>query len=165
MTDGINTFLEFPFTGVGAGQFKNYNPPERKTRWLETHNVLIQVAAETGLFGLLAFVFLIIRAAMAALGTRRIMRDPEWLSSIRKAHKEDAAQALSEHTLGLTAGLVGWFVCALFASVAYNWTFYYVLALLAAARELTLDQLRAAVPVKLKTMSIRTPAFSTPTAP
>jgi O-antigen ligase len=151
MTDGINTFLEFPFTGVGAGQFKNYNPPERKTRWLETHNVLIQVAAETGLFGLLAFLFLIVRAFMAALATRRLMRDP-------------AARALSEHTLGLTAGLVGWFVCALFASVAYNWTFYYVLALLVAARQLAFDQVRAAVPAKLKTMSIRTPALSTQTA-
>ena len=164
MTDGINTFLEFPITGVGAGQFKNYNPPERKARWLETHNVLIQVAAETGIFGLIAFVFLIVRAFMAALATRRRMRQKDWMSSVHQAHKEDEAQALSEHTLGLTAGLVGWFVCALFASVAYNWTFYYVLALLVAARQLTFDQVRAAVPVKLKKMSVRTPALSTQTA-
>ena len=45
-------FLERPLTGVGAGQFKNYNPPGRKERWRETHNALIQVAAETGIFGL-----------------------------------------------------------------------------------------------------------------
>jgi hypothetical protein len=41
MQEGINTFLERPFTGVGAGQFKNYNPPGRKERWRETHNALI----------------------------------------------------------------------------------------------------------------------------
>ena len=164
MSDGINTFLEFPVTGVGAGQFKNYNPPERKARWLETHDVLIQVAAETGIFGLLAFVFLIIRAVMAAMATRRLTRDPSWISAMRKAHKEDTAQALSEHTLGLIAGLAGWFLCALFASVAYNWTFYYVLALLVAGRELARDQVRAVVPAKLKRMSVRTPALSTQTA-
>ena len=44
----------------------------------------------------------------------------------------------------MTAGLIGWFVCSLFSSVAYNWTFYYVLALIVATRELTRDRLRAA---------------------
>jgi hypothetical protein len=33
------------------------------------------------------------------------------------------------HSAAMTAALVGWFFCALFASVAYNWTFYYLLAL------------------------------------
>jgi hypothetical protein len=42
--------------------------------------------------------------------------------------------------LGLSAGLIGWFVCAMFASVAYNWTFYYLLALVVAARELARDR-------------------------
>ena len=73
MQEGINTFLERPFTGVGAGQFKNYNPPGRKERWRETHNALIQVAAETGVLGLLAFCFLIVRAAIAAAATRRML--------------------------------------------------------------------------------------------
>ena len=54
MQEGIDAFLEHPLTGVGAGQFKNYNPSGRKERWKETHNALIQVAAETGLLGLLA---------------------------------------------------------------------------------------------------------------
>ena len=164
MGDGVDAFLEYPVTGVGAGQFKNYNPPERKARFLETHNVLLQVAAETGFLGLLAFMFLIARAAMAAWTTQRTVRSKSWLSFMRKAQKEQVAQALSEHTLGLVAGLAGWFVCAMFASVAYNWTFYYVLALLVAGRELAFDQLRVAIPAKLKKISVRTPAFSTQTA-
>ena len=36
----------------------------------------------------------------------------------------------------MIAGLVGWSVCAFFASVAFNWTFYYVLALAVAGREI-----------------------------
>src|ERR1700689_2810300 len=66
MEEGVETFMERPFTGVGAGQFKNYNPPGRRERWRETHNALIQVAAETGIFGLVAFLFLVVRAALAA---------------------------------------------------------------------------------------------------
>src|SRR5215470_17529776 len=74
MQEGIDAFLEHPLTGVGVGQFKNYNPPERKERWLETHNVLIQVASETGIFGLAAFSFLVLAAAAAAIATRRRVR-------------------------------------------------------------------------------------------
>jgi O-antigen ligase len=162
MEDGVNTFLEYPFTGVGAGQFKNYNPPERKTRFIETHNVLLQVAAETGIVGLFAFLFLIWRAAAAAWTTTRIA-GRQWLSR-QKSDRDDPARTLGELTLGLSAGLVGWFVCAMFASVAYNWTFYYVLALLVAARELMSDRMRAAIPAKLKRFSVRTPALSTQAA-
>jgi O-antigen ligase len=157
MLEGIEAFLEHPLTGVGVGQFKNYNPPERKERWLETHNVLIQVAAETGLFGLLAFSFLIIAAAAAAITTQRRVRYALRRGAARDKERDDAATALGEHTLGLSAGLVGWFVCAMFASVAYNWTFYYLLALLVAARELARDrfplaaQKRISVPGSLAT--------------
>ena len=156
MGEGISTFLEFPITGVGAGQFKNYNPPERKARYLETHNVLIQVAAETGIVGLLAFSFLLWRALKAAWTTRTMVRDKQWLSSVRKSGRGSVADALNQHTVGMIAGLAGWFACAMFASVAYSWTFYYVLALLVAARELAFDQVRVsvpAVPAKLKKLS------------
>jgi len=156
MGEGITTFLEFPLTGVGAGQFKNYNPEARKARYLETHNVLIQVAAETGILGLLAFSFLLWRAFKAAWTIRRTVRDRQWLSSVRKSGRSGVADALGQHTVGMTAGLVGWFACAMFASVAYSWTFYYVLALLVAGRELTFDQVRSAapaIPAKLKRLS------------
>jgi O-antigen ligase len=140
MQEGIDAFLEYPLTGVGAGQFKNYNPPERKERWRETHNVLIQVAAETGIFGLFAFSFLILAGAVAAVTTQRRIRYALRRGATRDEARDDDARALGEHVLGLTAGLIGWFVCAMFASVAYNWTFYYLLALVVAARELARDQ-------------------------
>ncbi|HXD74773.1 MAG TPA: O-antigen ligase family protein [Vicinamibacterales bacterium] len=154
MGDAVEIFIDNPITGVGAGQFKNYNPPERKEKWLETHNVLLQVATETGIVGLLAFCFLVMRAFTAAFRTRKTVRDRSWLSMMTRSNREDDARSLGEHTLGMTAGLAGWFVCALFASVAYNWTFYYVLALLVAARELTFDSARVAVPAKLKKISV-----------
>ena len=81
---------------------------------------------------------------MAAAATRRMLAPP------RKRGRPDLmAAAMSDHerrelqTIGvaLTAGLAGWFVCSLFASVAYNWTFYYLLALVVSAREMTLARL------------------------
>jgi hypothetical protein len=42
---------------------------------------------------------------------------------------------LAMHAAALSAAIAGWFVCALFASVAYHWTFYYLLALATAPRE------------------------------
>jgi hypothetical protein len=48
----------------------------------------------------------------------------------------------------MIAGLVGWFVCAFFASVAFNWTFYYVLALAVAGREIVLSRRGIRQPVR-----------------
>jgi hypothetical protein len=42
---------------------------------------------------------------------------------------------LKTHGAAMIAAMVGWFVCALFASVAFNWTFYYLLGLSVAARD------------------------------
>ena len=144
MQEGINTFLDHPVTGVGVGQFKNYNPPGRQQPWLETHNAIIQVAAETGAVGVFIFLFLIVRAATAAMSARRMLgerriRAPENHGVLSPSDRQD----LYEDTIALSAGLAGWFVCALFASVAYNWTFYYLLALIVAARELVRDRRRA----------------------
>ena len=48
----------------------------------------------------------------------------------------------------MIAALVGWTICSLFASVAFNWTFYYVLALAVAGREIA--EARGLAPVREK---------------
>ena len=132
---------------MGAGQFQNYNPAGREQPWRETHNTLIQVASETGLFGLLAFGFLLVRAGVSVESTRRLLtrrKRRRRNDALELALNEDDRRLLYALTVAMTAGFAGWFTCAMFASVAYNWTFYYVLALIAAARELTRDRLAAA---------------------
>ena len=153
MQEGISAFLDRPITGVGVGQFKNYNPAGRDQPWLETHNAMIQVAAETGFAGLLLFVYLIVRAATAAVSARRMLGDrriraPENSGVLTASDRH----ALFENTVALSAGLAGWFVCSLFASVAYNWTFYYVLALIVAARELVTER-RLAMDISAEVVS------------
>ena len=62
--------------------------------------------------------------------------------------KGDAAM-LDWHSAAMAASLAGWLVCAFFASVAYNWTFYYLLALAAAPREILRDRLPVAGAARL----------------
>ncbi len=57
----------------------------------------------------------------------------------------DADRALLyEQSIAASAGLAGWLVCAMFASVAYNWTFYFLFALAVSARVLTTTRLSEA---------------------
>jgi putative inorganic carbon (HCO3(-)) transporter len=146
-------FLEHPVTGVGAGQFKNYNPQGRQEAWQETHNVVLQVAAELGIVGVTIFLFLVARAALAGTQVRRLLRRAGHAgprSARANAPPADGALTPDEiawmraQTAALTAALVGWFVCAMFASVAYNWTFYYLLALAIAPREILAARVGAA---------------------
>jgi O-antigen ligase len=147
MSQGLQVFANNPLTGVGAGQFRNYDGPEMIERWRVTHNVWLQVAADLGIFGLVAFGFLVWRAFLSAIVTRRALAPPR-----RRARGEAGGEAAADEawttlttadrrtldtiSKGLVAGLVGWFVCALFASVAFNWTFYLICALAVAGREI-----------------------------
>jgi O-antigen ligase len=161
MSESVDAFVAHPLTGVGAGMFKNWNPPDREEAWHEAHNVWLQVAAELGIFGLAAFLFVVLRACYSVFQTRRLLRRLRPVSgrgrgrlTRRRQPEPDLAGALSAretefldwHSAAATAALAGWLVCAFFASVAYNWTFYYLLALAATPREILRDRLPALAP-------------------
>jgi len=147
---GVEVFARNPLTGIGAGQFQNYNEPGVAIeRWRVTHNVWLQVAAELGVFGLGIFAFLVLRAYTACFKAMR------WLSPPRRRTAAPAAQTavneaerytLDMNAKGMLAAIVGWTVCSFFASVAFNWTFYYVLALAVAGREIVQARRIAALP-------------------
>jgi putative inorganic carbon (hco3(-)) transporter len=150
LKESFDAFAAHPLTGVGAGNFKIYNPEERQEAWRESHNVILQVAAELGIGGLMIFGFLLVRAAYAPVQTRRLLRAAR--PGSRPARHDTSTPPLdpAEHDLltlhaaALSAALAGWFVCALFASVAYHWTFYYLLALATAPREYLLARVATA---------------------
>ena len=137
-----DVFLEHPVVGVGLGQFDAYNPPGRKEAWRVTHNAVLEVATETGVLGLVPFFGLLISSAMAPRSARRALTARR--ARIRAGTQGTAApepppdperESLILMTAAITPSLVGWFVCAQFASVALNWTLYYVLAIAVAVRE------------------------------
>jgi O-antigen ligase len=155
INQGLEVFAANPLTGVGAGQFENYNDPNVvQEKWRVTHDVWLQVASELGMFGLFTFGFLVVRAYRACFATLRALRQPRrrlaagWKmggSPPRGSPPEDpfggALTADDRYTLdtnakGMFAAMVGWTICSLFASVAFNWTFYYVFALAVAGNEI-----------------------------
>ena len=85
LRESFDAFVTHPFTGVGAGQFKNYNPEGREEAWRESHNVVLQVAAELGIAGLAVFFYLVIRAFLAPLQTRRLLRSVAHAAGARRA--------------------------------------------------------------------------------
>ena len=154
MREAWQTFLEHPATGVGAGQFKNNNPEGRVEAWRETHNVVLQVASELGVLGLACFGFLLVRAllsrqeaAMVIRRTRRLLRriDRARENGEDVALTDTERATLDVHQLAMGAAIAGWFVCALFASVAYHWTFYYLLGMAIASREILKERLAGRV--------------------
>jgi O-antigen ligase len=139
LEQGVEVFLANPITGVGAGQFQNYDMPGVTVeRWRVTHNVWLQVAAELGIFGLAAFAYLVGRAYSACFAVNRMLRGPRRTrrATTTIAVTDEERRILSVNAQGMLAAMVGWTVCAFFASVAFNWTFYYVLALAASGREI-----------------------------
>ena len=125
MREGYQAFLDHPLVGLGAGQFSNYQPEAREEPWRETHNAVLQVASELGVLGLVLFIGLIgsgFTAVLRAIATlRRTLRPPP--------NGSNARRELELFGAALVAGLTGWVAAAMFASVAYYWTFYLVLGL------------------------------------
>jgi putative inorganic carbon (HCO3(-)) transporter len=136
--ESFDAFAQNPLTGVGAGQFKDWNPTKRVEAWHESHNVWLQVAAELGIGGLAIFLFIVFRAFYAVSQTKRLVARLRHHGAIAT----DEALTFDAYSAAMTASLVGWLVCSMFSSVAYSWTFYYLLALAATPR----DILRARVP-------------------
>jgi O-antigen ligase len=138
LEDGWNAFMDHPLTGVGAGQFQNYNPPERQELWRETHNVELQVLAELGIVGGLIFAVLLARGGRTLYRSWRAFRP----SRRGRAAPADAAfdpqerEWMRRHVAACIAAFAGWLVCAQFGSIGYHWTLYYVLALATAAHEI-----------------------------
>jgi O-antigen ligase len=158
INQALGAFADNPITGIGAGQFVNYAGPDVVEKNRVTHNVWLQVAAELGIFGLFVFAYMVLRgfgacrtALRALRGSKKANRAKTSVTSPPGSRRAAPAPApppftdeerrtLDINAKGMLAALTGWFVCACFASVAFNWTFYYVLALAVAGREITLSR-------------------------
>lgn len=146
LKEGWRAYLSNPITGLGAGQFTNYNPDGRVEAWRQTHNAPLQVASELGTAGLALFLFLVWTALSAGRLARRAVRVARGRARPRSptrrgrraATRDDELDWLELHAAVIIAAVVGWFVSANFASVAYYWTFYLMLGLAGAFRDVAI---------------------------
>lgn len=126
MKRGLTIFASRPILGVGVGMFTvaEGQLPGRIGKWNAAHNTLLQVAAETGIFGAIAFLALLIAAYKNCL---RIQRDFLYYG---------LEPAMVDYARALEMAFLGFFVCAFFLSQAYVWNLYYLLGLSAALRRI-----------------------------
>lgn len=124
---GVRMFADHPLTGVGAGAFGiaygedyiNASAPVRK--WLTAHNSLIQVSAELGIAGGLLWLCMIFSGFGALKELARL--------TSRMREVDRVAADLYSIAQYLRMSLIGYVVCALFLSRAYDWLLMIVLSL------------------------------------
>ncbi len=105
--------------GIGIGNF-----PIVGIRNLQSHNAFTQVSAELGILGLIAYLFFIISPYRKLSAIERTLFDAEdhsWYYYL---------------AIGLQASIVGYLVSSFFASVAYYWFVYYLVAYAVAFRRI-----------------------------
>lgn len=127
--------LHHPITGVGIGNFHIYSIREKLA-----HNAYLEIAAELGVVGLLAYLVLIL-APLRSM--RRVERESRAI--LRAGAVTDATSDVSARTrwresyylsIALQAALAAYIVCTLFGSVQYQWFLYYIAAYAVAVRRI-----------------------------
>lgn len=105
--------------GIGIGNF-----PIVGVRNLQTHNAFTQVSSELGILGLAAYLVFIISPFRKLSAIERTLFD------------RDETNWFYYLAIGLQASIVGYLVSSFFASVAYNWFIYYLIAYAVAFRRI-----------------------------
>lgn len=133
--NGLSVVRQRPLLGVGARLFPEgeatlsdlgrlrVEMQERQLPWQAAHNSYISVAAETGIFGLLVFVSLLLTGLGTALKSMRVARTC-------------GADDLAALSRALAVALAGYAVSAAFLSAEYQAIFYLNLGYVLAARKL-----------------------------
>jgi putative inorganic carbon (hco3(-)) transporter len=143
LREAYQAYLDHPVFGLGAGQFLNYNPSDREEAWHQSHNAFLQVASELGTGGLVIFLVIVWSGFAAGLQAVKAIRRSRPRRSRRSREPSEPArrrEMLELYAAAVLASLTGWAVAAMFASVAYYWTLYLVLALAIALRDITLRE-------------------------
>jgi O-antigen ligase len=105
--------------GIGIGNF-----PIVGIRNLQSHNAFTQVSSELGILGLMAYLIFMISPFRK-------------LSAIeRTLFERNNANWFYYLAIGLQASIIGYMVSSFFASVAYNWFIYYLIAYAVAFRRI-----------------------------
>jgi putative inorganic carbon (hco3(-)) transporter len=130
--------LHHPVIGVGMGNFHIYSIREKVA-----HNAYLEIAAELGLLGLLAYLGLLWSPFRTLW---RIEREADGLALADLKEGQRARLLLSQ---ALQASFVAYLVCSFFASIQYQWFLYYLVAYVVALRRMHAVEETGAAPVKV----------------
>jgi O-antigen ligase len=110
-----------PIVGVGMGNFHIYSIREK-----EAHNAYLEIAAELGVMGLIAYL-IVIFAPLRSL--HRIERQTRGMRS-------KSEQEMYWLSVSIQAAFIAYMVCSFFASIQYLWHLYYTAAYAVALRQI-----------------------------
>jgi len=124
-----------PIVGVGIGNFHIYSIKEKLA-----HNAYLEIAAELGVMGLIAYLILIL-APLRSL--YRIERQTRGMRS--KSEREMYWLSVS-----IQAAIIAYMVCSFFASIQYLWYLYYTAAYAVALRQIHAAEETEEMKMKMK---------------
>lgn len=114
--------IRHPLVGVGMGNYVIFSNSSKAT-----HNSYTQVGAELGIAGMVLYILFLLHPL------RRLRK-------IRKEYLTDQ-KSLRWISLGLEGSLIGYMVASFFASVAYTWYAFYLVAFAICVRRIILTRL------------------------
>lgn len=126
--------LHHPLIGVGMGNFHIYSIREKVA-----HNAYLEIAAELGWLGLLAYLGLLWSPWRSLRRIERATADATTTSAREQFWLSQALQA----------AFVAYLVCSFFASLQYQWFLYYLVAYAVALRQIHAPTPPAAPPLAL----------------
>jgi O-antigen ligase len=136
-----------PVVGVGMGNFHIYSIREK-----EAHNAYLEIAAELGVMGLIAYLIVIL-APLRSL--HRIERQTRGMRSKRE-------QEMSWLSVSIQAAFIAYMVCSFFASIQYLWYLYYTAAYAVALRQVhAAEEMESSLPNKQALDVTQAPAAKT----
>jgi O-antigen ligase len=118
----VNVAIHHPIIGIGMGNFHIYSIHEQVA-----HNSYLEIAAELGLAGLVAYLVLILSPLRSL---RKIERDTAAQKPTSAAKFSGARRTREIHylSIALQGVLIAYIVCSFFGSIEYQWFLYYPVA-------------------------------------
>lgn len=129
--------------GIGIGNFQIVG-----IRNLQSHNAFTQVSSELGILGLVAYLVFMISPFRKLGAIERTLFD---------ADNHDWFYYMA---IGLQASIIGYLATSFFASVAYNWFIYYLIAYAVAFRRIYSVENGVKEDVKARPLWDRQPAMA-----
>jgi putative inorganic carbon (HCO3(-)) transporter len=125
---GTSLAISHPVIGLGMGNFHSYSIQEQVA-----HNSYLEIAAELGVAGLIAYLILIF-APIRSL--RRIERETRDSQSPPGGAGPEGGHHDYYLSVALQSAFVAYLVCSFFSSIQYLWYVYYLVAYAVALRQI-----------------------------
>jgi O-antigen ligase len=137
----IDIAVHHPVVGIGMGNFHIYSIHEQVA-----HNSYVEIAAELGVAGLVAYLVLIL-APLRSL--RRIESETRNDRNLTRGPETDSERETHLFSVAIQAVLFAYIVCSFFGSIQYLWFLYYPVAFAIALRRIhAADRASSTAPVE-----------------